>query len=175
MMEDLSLDLSPTENKLVHLSKVNGALQPGDHIAVPILPSPEVDRPWHHGIYIGEEGGECWVIHRNGHDKASATIRRDSLEVFCGQASHIAIVQYATDGHGHGGDRGRDNVVKVASYALNTSHGEVYNIINNNNNCEHFATWCRTGRCVLDPHIDHALNLLYEKVLLSHTPNKCSI
>ena len=81
-MEDLSLDLSPiTEKKLVHLSKINGALQPGDHIAVPILQScEEANRPWHHGIYIGEEDDDYWVIHMNGHDKASAIICRDSLD-----------------------------------------------------------------------------------------------
>lgn len=83
-----------TGKKLVHLSKVNGALQPGDHIAVPIIPSCKVNRPWHHGIYIGEEDSEFWVIHMNGHDKASATIYRDPLELFCRQASHIAIIKY---------------------------------------------------------------------------------
>jgi hypothetical protein len=108
-MVDLSLDLSSlTENKLVHLSKVNGALQPGDHIAVPLLQScEEANRPWHHGIYIGEEDDDYWVIHMNGHDKELVTMNRDSLEVFCGQATHIAIIQY-TDRHG------RDIAVKTA-------------------------------------------------------------
>lgn len=58
-MEELSLDLSPKDKKLAHLRDVcfNKVLQPGDHVAVLILSSPEISRPWHDGIYEAEENG----------------------------------------------------------------------------------------------------------------------
>ena len=167
-MEEVLLDLSPKASKVVNVHDVycKNVLKPGDHIAVPMSTVPELCRPWHHGIYEGQDtNGEHFVIHMNGGDKASATIRRDLFRDFCGDHANIAIVQYDDAD----GDRGHGMALRAALDALKSSHEEVYNLIDNN--CEHFATWCRTGRYVLNPDTDNVLNILYEQAL-RRTPTK---
>jgi hypothetical protein len=167
-MEEVLLDLSPKASKVVDIEDVyiKKVLKPGDHIAVPMSTLSELCRPWHHGIYEGEDtNGEHFVIHMNGGDKASATIRRDSFRVFRGNNANIAIVQYDDAD----GDCGHEMALRAALDALKSSHEEVYNLIDNN--CEHFATWCRTGRYVLNPDTDNVLNILYEQAL-RRTPTK---
>lgn len=167
-MEEVLLDLSPKASKVVNVHDVyfKKVLKPGDHIAVPMSIVPEVCRPWHHGIYEGEDtNGEHRVIHMNGDDKASAIIRRDLFRDFCGNNANIAIVQYDDAD----GDRGHEMALRAALDALKSSLEEVYNLIDNN--CEHFATWCRTGRYVLNPDTDNVLDILYEQAL-RRTPTK---
>ena len=168
-MEEVLVNLSPQAKTLVNaidVYKGRVSLQPGDHIAVPIFGFPEVFRPWHHGIYEGEKDDEHWVIHMSGDDKASSTIRRESLQVFCGNSMSIVIVQYTDE---NGQDDAHGVALRRALKALETPPGEIYDLICNN--CEHFATWCRTGRYVLNPDTDNIINILYEKAL-RRTPNK---
>ncbi len=106
---------------IVHLS-------PGDHLSI--------DRGvyTHHGIYVGEGA----VIHFTGElkDRDNAAIRRTSLaEFLSGQpASDLELVSY--------GDcfAGRE-VVRRAESRVGEDGYRVFD-----NNCEHFARWCKTGR-----------------------------
>ena len=163
-MEEVLLGLSPKASKVVGIEDVylKKVLKPGDHIAVPMSTLSGLCRPWHHGIYEGQDtNDDHFVIHMNGGDKASATIRRDFFRDFCGNNANIVIVQYDDADR----DRGHGMALRAALDALKSSHEEVYNLIDN------FPTWCRTGRYVLNPDTDNVLNILYEQAL-RHTPSK---
>lgn len=154
--EDVCVDLSPKDKILVHLSQFHKKVKPGDHLAVPIFDTPSTHRPWHHGIYVGEENGEAMVIHMHGENKSSATICQDSLIDFCGDATHVAIVQYSDDS-------GREQALWNAQSLLQSNAGELYNLLNNN--CEHFAVYCWTGRCVVSiSSINTELTAQYNKI-----------
>ena len=159
------LDLSPTDKVVVHLSNLYGVIQPGDHIAVPIATSemsPGPLRPWHHGIYAGNK---C-VIHMHGDNKASARICQDSLETFCGAASHVAIIQYSSKANGE--DCGKDEALSLARELLHSNAGETYNLLSNN--CEHFATYCRLGRCVGIEPLNTSLSHKYNHTVQQRSP-----
>ena len=119
-------------------------------------------------MYDGQDSdGRHCVIHMSGDDdKASATICRDFLRVFCGNNAYIAIVQHAD---ARGEDHVRKAALNAARESLKSPPEAVYNL--NENNSEHFATWCRTGKWVLNPDTDNILNLLYRKAL-GQTPDK---
>lgn len=96
----------------------------------------------HYGIVAGKDS----VIHFAGETIASATVRIDSLDAF----TH-------TDWFGllHGGSAvvlechqveyrfSRGHVLRRAKSKLNTGF-DGYDLLTNN--CEHFATWCASGR-----------------------------
>lgn len=88
---------------------------------------------FHHGIYIGNDQ----VIHFNGEvtDPMNASIRLDSIEDFGG--STIKVVTYAPDIQCYL----PEEVVQRAHSRLNEKG---YSLTKNN--CEHFATWCKTGQ-----------------------------
>jgi hypothetical protein len=152
--------LCPEAYQLIHMSAVT-KINPGDHIARPMIKVSQ----WHHGIYAGHDGKDHLVIHMQGDDKPSATIFQDTMENFAQDATHIAIVKYRKDNEDHRA------TLERAHEALKNPPGELYDLLHNN--CEHFATYCRTGRYVLDPFwLDNVLSLAYERVLLSLTKDK---
>lgn len=87
---------------------------------------------FHHGIYIGNEQ----VIHFNGEvtDPINASIRLDHIDDFGGR--EIRVVRYAADIECFP----PEEVVERAHARLNEKG---YSLTKNN--CEHFATWCKTG------------------------------
>lgn len=161
--------LCPVSYQLIHMSAVT-EINRGDHIARPIIKNGPVS-PWHHGIYAGHDGKDHLVIHVQGDDKASATIRQDTMENFAQDATHIAIVEYREDNEDH-----RNATFERAHEALKNPPGELYDLLRNN--CEHFATYCRTGRYVLDPVcldnvcLDNVLSFAYESAISSLKKDK---
>lgn len=89
----------------------------------------------HHGIYIGN--GQ--VIHYAGFCEAfkSAPVEITSLEKFQGSAKKIKVVSYDTPCFSP------QEIVRRAKSRL---HEDKYHLLRNN--CEHFATWCVTGKSV---------------------------
>jgi uncharacterized membrane protein YkvA (DUF1232 family)/3-methyladenine DNA glycosylase Tag len=104
----------------------------GDHI--------EVNRGiyWHHGIYMGDGT----VIHFAGEpaERSNAEIRQTSLEEFL-KGGEPEIVKHTVCFDA-------DIVVQNARFALNlkdsTKLFKKYSPLFNN--CEHFASWCKTGK-----------------------------
>lgn len=106
-------------------------LEPGDHVKVhrknrfpPI---------WHHGIYVGHRTMVHFTDLRGG--KNNARIRDTSFEEFC-QGDQPVLVEYR-----NGECFASEKVVQLAWAALDTGG---YNVAFEN--CEHFATWCKTGK-----------------------------
>jgi hypothetical protein len=111
----------------------------------------------HHGIYVGPGFGHGEVIHFSSHDcsgtggKAIAMICSSSLDEF--RRDHrLRLVSYNTTGNaltrGETSQRRQSKtaseVVHTAKYYLkNPSKWETYNL--RQNNCESFATFCKTG------------------------------
>lgn len=89
----------------------------------------------HHGIDIGKG----WVIHYTGDiwqkitKQSKHSIRKDKKSVFAGK-SKIHVVSY-TSCH---------SVQKTINMAHSRLGEKKYDLIFNN--CEHFATWCKTGK-----------------------------
>jgi hypothetical protein len=104
-------------------------LRRGDHI--------RVKRPggyYHHGIYIGYGT----VIHFSdpvGYLKWDATVRRDKLADF-GPSDKIEVVQYPSFS-----TQARETTVLIAIRLIGSTG---YHLTRNN--CEQFATFCKTGR-----------------------------
>jgi hypothetical protein len=89
----------------------------------------------HHGIYIGNGHvihytGDVWK-HITGQEKAC--IRRDTLEDFADNRK-IEVVHYTSC----------DPTEKVLERARERLREQDYALFSNN--CEHFATWCKTGK-----------------------------
>jgi Lecithin retinol acyltransferase len=103
-----------------------GAFARGDHLCV------SRGYLWHHGLYVG--AGE--VIHVASADsggKASASIRRANLAEFA-QGDAVKRLDY-------GSRLTADESVERAEASLGRGG---YHLTANN--CEHFVTWCVTGR-----------------------------
>ena len=99
----------------------------GDHIRVPRLGG----LYYHHGIDVGNG----WVIHFSGEPlhPGNAVVCEVSLEEFLGGAA-ADIVEHAEA-------LPPEETVRLARSRL----GETgYHLLFNN--CEHFATWCKTGK-----------------------------
>ena len=87
---------------------------------------------YHHGIYVGRG----WVIHfagEPGGDKCGAEVREDSLEAFAMGAPVYDVRHHAAAPARVVVDRARSCLGEGG-----------YDLVHNN--CEHFATWCKTGR-----------------------------
>jgi hypothetical protein len=111
---------------------------PGDHVLV--------TRGWysHHGIYAGRG----MVIHLSGEVKKKksrdARVRQDSLEDFAQGAPVMGVEDEACF-------PGPEIVSRARARLGEQGYSALWN------NCEHFVTWCRTGRpssrqvqCVVD-------------------------
>lgn len=99
-------------------------LVPGDHLRV------QRAGYWHHAILI-DRG---WVVHYTGlrDGKAVASIQIGTLRDFT-MGCKFEVVQY----------RKSDSAVIVIRRALSRLGESSYKVLFNN--CEHFATWCKTG------------------------------
>ncbi|MCA9240366.1 MAG: lecithin retinol acyltransferase family protein [Planctomycetales bacterium] len=92
----------------------------GDHLVVPY------GLYTHHGIDIGDGT----VV---GFSKVDGKVTRVSLEEFC-EGRTARVLEYAEC----------DPAPEVACRALDRVGEKGYHLLENN--CEHFATWCKTGR-----------------------------
>ncbi len=103
------------------------AIHPGDHIFV---------KGWfysHHGIYVGN--GEVIHFDSSVKTKFSARIRRANLSLF-GGGGKVRAVKYRNCDPA-------DVVIARAETLLQGAAGVRYDLLLNN--CEHFATYCKTG------------------------------
>jgi hypothetical protein len=114
---------------------VEGVLREGDHIRV----SRKVGSYGHHGLYIGDEK----IIHFDGEptNVSKASIRVDSLSYFADRGT-VSSVQYPP--------RlcfSTKRTIERAMFRLDHKGFKVdsktYNLFSNN--CEHFASWAKTG------------------------------
>ena len=100
-------------------------LQPGDHIKV------KHGLYEHHGIYIGNGiVVQSWSVRPN---KQAGTIQFGTLADFAGAHARVEVVPY-------GVAYPPQIVVRRALYCLGAGGYHLFN-----NNCEHFARWCKTG------------------------------
>lgn len=121
--------------------------KPGDHIARRSSGQHIV----HHGVFVGIKDEAAYVIDANPASAPSLfgsgepmVIRRRTVGDFLGGADIGMIFDYPTLDSGE---------VRAACLARATQaaegrrrDAELYHILGNN--CEHFAVWARTGRCV---------------------------
>ena len=107
------------------------SLNPGDHIYV------SYGFFTHHGIYVGDgavvELYNDWK--KTGVPRDVPRIRRISIEEFA-DGREVKVRQYAPSEC--------DPPDVVVARALSRVGEEGYHLFNNN--CEHFATWCKTGQ-----------------------------
>jgi hypothetical protein len=111
------------------------SLQPGDHLRVPICPG-----FWHHGIFLGEGLVAHWHDGRRG--KAldadlperlrAARIRITDLEIFAA-GRPVERMEEPTDLPS----------AEIVARARSREGEAGYHLADNN--CEHFARWCRQG------------------------------
>ena len=123
----------------------------GDHIAVQ-----SADGVWHHGIYVGlrESGPDRYDVPQEFHmvvdvwgpDKASSTISARLFSRFTTGGVAFAKIKYKN------GALPRHVSVSLALHlaAVARTRQFVYNA--RSNNCEHFATLCRTRRWAVTLH-----------------------
>ncbi|MCE5286071.1 MAG: lecithin retinol acyltransferase family protein [Pelosinus sp.] len=104
----------------------------GDIIYVPILRKVGLG-PRHYGIYDGSDG----VYHFCQENLNEAYVRYSSLTEFS-QGASIGVEIYTKK-------YSNQEIIKRAQSKVNTDFGGYHCI---SNNCEHFATWCVTGRKV---------------------------
>lgn len=104
-------------------------LERGDHIWV----SRKAGAYAHHGIYIGGEQVIHYVGEPGEEGKRSAPIRRTTLEEFA-KGGHVKVLRY----------RLCLEPAEVVARAQGKIGQKQYDLTFNN--CEHFATWCKTGR-----------------------------
>lgn len=150
-MEELDhklVDLSPNRKEIVGCTAVAHKATPGDHIAVPFGGSWVEGRYtglWHHGVFAGvNEDNEPIAVEMSGRTDIEASIKEVTLGQFRGDATIFAIVLYDSD---------TDvlkhttlNKARLAQQLYKDHPQDLHNVIGSN--CEHFATWCRTGRSV---------------------------
>ena len=99
----------------------------------PLASHLRVKRPgyWHHGIYVGHRVVVHFTDLREG--KAAGKIRTGTLTEFAAGTA-IEVVHYDKC----------DDVETVLRRAQMRLEDTGYNV--DDNNCEHFATWCKTGK-----------------------------
>ena len=141
-------DLSPDRKEIVDCTAVARKAIPGDHIAVP-FGGAWVDGCytglWHHGIFAGvNEDNEPIAIEMSGRTDIEASIKEVTLERFRGGETVFAIVVYDADTDVLKGTT--LNKARLALQLYKDDPQDLYNALGSN--CEHFATWCRTGRSV---------------------------
>ncbi len=134
-LQELQLDLSPSNREVIDKLDFKASTPYGSHIAVPSRSSQL--GPWHHGILIDSQD----VIHMYGDSKSVARVRSCSLKNFTSGTDFIVVVLYEGDGDAH-----RIDTVSAAKWMLRNfgdAADPLYNIIGFN--CEHFAILCRHG------------------------------
>lgn len=106
-------------------------MKKGDILRVSIIRVSDIG-PDHFGIYDGEGG----VYHFQGFDFDTALIKHTTLEEFENGGKCTVCSYYEKE-------FSDDVIVERAASYLGENFGG-YNLITNN--CEHFATWCATGK-----------------------------
>eukprot|EP00798_Chlamydomonas_sp_ICE-L_P019071 gene19071-biopygen27938 len=108
----------------------------GDHIAVKAKSG-----YWHHGIFVGRvEKGPYMVIDVYGDDKALSTICNRTLTAFTNGGTDYAIIPYDET-------ISKEHSALIALHLQQTAEKQRWHYNAISNNCEHFATLCRCGRC----------------------------
>lgn len=93
---------------------------------------------FHHGIYVG---GNVGVIHYGGENKRNAVIKDDDILEFWGSKRLMKITYPKREA------RDPEDVIKTAKWLKdNPAEWGSFDLINNN--CEHFATYCKIGKAV---------------------------
>lgn len=101
---------------------------------------------YHHGIFISAKEG---VIDFGGRNKSDATVRSISLKEFTDDGGRRLVRITYPKGQCLPPEVVVDNAKKLLK---NPHRWGAYHIINNN--CEHFATKCKTGRAISNQVID---------------------
>jgi hypothetical protein len=99
---------------------------------------------YHHGIYVGRHH----VIHYSGlstrlTEKGQARIVSTTLEEFAGEST-IEMVEYKPPPPTFSRDEIVANAKEKLAESERLAESKRYNVFLNN--CEHFATWCMTGK-----------------------------
>ena len=154
-------DLTPQNADIVDLAEWQDILERGDHIITRSHPAAIIE---HHAIFLGRiriaDGSSRWsMVDMSGDDKENATIAVRPMSVLLKGVDQLLVIRYTWDA---------DPVWKAltakfsetlaASLTDRTVPRQMYNLIGNN--CQHFATFCRTFRCVTSDHahLKSALN-----------------
>lgn len=101
---------------------------------------------WHHGIYLGlrkkDSVESVWIIDVWGETKESSTISVRDFEDFVRGGAKFAVIEYGDNAE----IRKKHDSAKLAIATMIEAkkNGFIYNAVSNN--CEHFATACRTYR-----------------------------
>jgi hypothetical protein len=143
--------LLPSNATRIEIGEWHRKLTRGDHVIVRSAGSNEV---FHHAIYIGpytppgQDTESDYVVDMFGDlqdGKRGASLRLRKMSKFLKVKGHpeLAVLQYSGDT-----PAARDCTAALA-LLVQAQLGDVkglYNLLGCN--CDHFATWCRTMRCV---------------------------
>lgn len=126
-------EMAETETELCHRVGTFGLVKnhtPGTHVIVPFRGGNGEECFWHHGIYLGEINGEEKVIHMVPGEN---TVEVDLYQFAAANPRALRVVKYPGD---------ETDCIERAR--AKQSEGIQYN--EETFNCEHFATYCKTGR-----------------------------
>eukprot|EP00955_Chlamydomonas_euryale_P104209 365548-Chlamydomonas_euryale.AAC.4 len=133
-------NLLPKNAEYVDIDTICEDVQPGDHLLVRKDGSTDI---FHHGIYVGQIEGKRghYVIDMFGTTQADAKVQLRSITAFVRGDKELAVMRYKGDD-----DEKRERSVRLAMDAMHDPANVpgIYNLLGDN--CEHFATWCRTMR-----------------------------
>ena len=153
-------DLTPRNLADAPLAEIVVKVQPGDHVSV----LGEGDTAWHHGIVFSAPSAATPDVCFQIVDMSpGANVRVRSFASFAPPKSTTAVgvVRYAGDS-----PELRALSLARATYLLDSPElgPVVYHLLLRN--CQHFATWCRTGRCDSYQTVQHFL--MYHVVPIAH-------
>jgi len=155
---DERVDLFPSNAVLISVLDWKEVLYDGAHVAVAFrTDNPLAEIAWHHGIYVGNRT----VIDNNDRDNSSS-IRLTSFEEFIEVGdimSSFALISYEDDN-----DEKRNISLNCANTLLNSEsnvNSKLYDLVSFN--CQHFATFCRTGQLRLAH--DYIFDNIYIEVI----------
>jgi len=123
-------ELAPTHGQELPIVRF-GRIPPGSHIAVQRGPI------YHHGIYVGDDR----FVHFVGGKSGTAVLKNDADTDFLLENRTFFLIHYSDDN-----DVKRAATTHVANYLLSCL-GDIPGLYDAfSNNCESFATFCRTGQ-----------------------------
>ena len=132
-----------------HPSELLVNIKQGDHIAT------KSNMPyWHHGIYVGKDGNEYYVVDMHGRNKAEAVVKKRLFREFLEGVNRCVVIQYDDDSK-EKRKFSKDFAIRLAEKLANTEG--LYNILNFS--CECFATYCRVGRQVVSDYLHINISL----------------
>ena len=134
-------DLTPVSAFDVNLADWHGHIQRGDHI---IVRDNSHDPIEHHAIFCGRQGdgGPTMIADMWGENKETARIRLRPFGDLLKGRSQLLVVRYDAD---KSSPIWREfSCAFAVDWAKFDGDRELYSVLNNN--CDHFATFCRTFR-----------------------------